>query len=198
VKCGYGKKWVVVGCETCEAECGGCDVQGCVDPRGCERKPPESTAQVYGEWDGGNSPIYNDRRREFNLMEEGKITEIEVGTTFWYMCSDRKYKTFEFATFFQRSKNRHLFLNCYSCYLFNPPISAALEQFKDISAVGEKQSRNNTFKYIVMECKNDPTGGSPYWDPNYDHLISPFPECITLPSKYFIFFIFMLLIYWKR
>ena len=91
VKCGYGKKWVVVGCETCEAECGGCEVQGCVDPRGCERTPPESTAEVYGEWDGGNTPIYNDRRREFNLMAEGKITEIEVGTTFWYMCNDRKY-----------------------------------------------------------------------------------------------------------
>ena len=48
-----------------------------------------------------------------------------------------------------------------------------------------------------MECKNDPTGGSPYWDPNYDHLISPFPECITL-RKYFIFLILMLLIYWKN
>jgi hypothetical protein len=124
VKCGYGKKWVVVGCETCEAECGGCDVQGCVDPRGCERKPPASTAQVYGEWDGGNSPIYNDRRREFNLMEEGKITEIEVGTTFWYMCSDRKYKTFILSPLLQKNNidtfvNVYYFTNTHAIYL-NP------------------------------------------------------------------------------
>ena len=31
-----------------------------------------------------------------------------------------------------------------------------------------------------MECKNDPTGGVPYWDPTYDHLIQPFPECVLL------------------
>ena len=64
-------------------------------------------------------------------------------------------------------------------------ISAVLEAFKDISIIGEEPSKNNTFKYIVMECKNDPTGGVPYWDPNYDHLISPFPECVTL-RKYYI------------
>ena len=35
-----------------------------------------------------------------------------------------------------------------------------------------------------MECKNDPTGGVPYWDPTYDHLIQPFPECVFL-REYF-------------
>ena len=71
---------------------------------------------------------------------------------------------------------------------FTMLISAVLEAFKDISdghIHGEEPSLNNTFKYIVMECKNDPTGGVPYWDPNYDHLISPFPECVTL-RKYYI------------
>ena len=89
VKCGYGKKWVVVGCESCAEECGGCDVQGCVDPRGCTF-PPLSTATIYGEYDGGGTSIANDRRREYNLMLQKKIEEIEVGTTFWYVCSDRK------------------------------------------------------------------------------------------------------------
>ena len=82
---------MVVGCESCNDTCGGCDVQGCVDPRGCSF-PPLSTAQIYGEYDGGGTDIYNDRRREFNLRAENKIMEIEVGTTFWYMCNDRKYQ----------------------------------------------------------------------------------------------------------
>ena len=91
VKCGYGKKWVVVGCETCDPSCGGCEVDGCVDPRGCTF-PPLSSANVYGEYDGGGTSISSDRRREFNLRAEKKIEEIEVGTTFWYMCNDRKYQ----------------------------------------------------------------------------------------------------------
>ena len=90
VKCGYGKKWVVIGCETCDESCGGCEVDGCVDPRGCS-EPPKSTVQIYGEYDGGGSPVPSDRRREYNLFQEKKIEEFEVGTTFWYMCSDRKY-----------------------------------------------------------------------------------------------------------
>ena len=89
VKCGYGKKWVVVGCESCDESCGGCDVEGCVDPRGCI-EPPKSNLKIYGEYDGGGSPVPSDRRREYNLYQEKKIEEFEVGTNFWYMCSDRK------------------------------------------------------------------------------------------------------------
>ena len=87
VKCGYGKKWVAVGCESCEESCGGCDVEGCVDPRGCT-EPPKSNLKIYGEYDGGGSPVPSDRRREYNLFQEKKIEEFEVGTKFWYMCSD--------------------------------------------------------------------------------------------------------------
>ena len=56
---------------------------------------------------------------------------------------------------------------------------ATLERFKDLSNI-EEASVNTTFKYIVMECKNDPSGGVPFWEPNYSHDISPFPECVTL------------------
>ena len=77
VKCGYGKKWEPA------------EVEGCVDPRGCSF-PPLSTKEIYGEYDGGGTSVRSDRRREYNLREEEKIEEIEVGTTFWYMCSDRK------------------------------------------------------------------------------------------------------------
>lgn len=75
VKCGYGKKWEPP------------EVEGCVDPRGCTF-PPLSTISIYAEYDGGGTSVRNDRSREFNLKEEGKIEEIEVGTDFWYQCND--------------------------------------------------------------------------------------------------------------
>ena len=77
VRCGKGKRWDPP------------EVTGCVDPRGCSF-PPLSTFQIYAEYDGGGTSVKNDRRREFNLKEEGKIEEIEVGTTFWYICQDGK------------------------------------------------------------------------------------------------------------
>merc|ERR1719322_2110608 len=85
---------VVVGCESCDESCGGCDVEGCVDPRGCT-EPPKSTDKIYGEYDGGGSPVPSDRRREYNLFQEKKIEEFEVGTTFWYMCSDPLIERFK-------------------------------------------------------------------------------------------------------
>ena len=66
----------------------------------------------------------------------------------------------------------------YLCTLY-AHFPATIERFRNVSAPGEP-NENNTNKYIVMECKNDPTGGAPYWDPLYDHKISPFPSCITL------------------
>ena len=65
-----------------------------------------------------------------------------------------------------------------------------MERFKNVDAIGKTPNENNTYKYITMECKNDPTGGVPYWDPTYDHLIQPFPECVFL-RKYFNEFIFL-------
>ena len=72
-----------------------------------------------------------------------------------------------------------------SVYIFLILISALLERFKDGELRGEPNI-NNTNKYIVMECKNDPTGGIPYWEPSYDHLIQPFPECIKLRKYIFL------------
>ena len=35
--------------------------------------------------------VWKNPDREYNLFQEKKIEEFEVGTEFWYMCSDRKY-----------------------------------------------------------------------------------------------------------
>ena len=72
--------------------------------------------------------------------------------------------------------------NCAS--LFND--LALMERFKQVDAIGKEFNENNTYKYITMECKNDPTGGVPYWDPTYDHLIQPFPECVILRKYSFM------------
>ena len=69
-------------------------------------------------------------------------------------------------------------------YLFS--YKALIERFKNVDAIGKEPNENNTYKYITMECKNDPTGGVPYWDPTYDHLIQPFPECVLLRKYSFI------------
>ena len=61
-----------------------------------------------------------------------------------------------------------------------------MERFKQVDAIGKEFNENNTYKYITMECKNDPTGGVPYWDPTYDHLIQPFPECVILRKYSFM------------
>ena len=65
-------------------------VPGCVDPRGCPF-PPTSTNAIYGEFDGGGTLDKYARRIEFNQMIEKQIDEIEVGTSFWYMCRDGEY-----------------------------------------------------------------------------------------------------------
>ena len=62
-----------------------------------------------------------------------------------------------------------------------------MERFKKDDYIGKEPNENNTKKYITMECKNDPSGGVPYWFPSYDHQIQPFPECVIL-RKYFINF----------
>ena len=61
--------------------------------------------------------------------------------------------------------------------------------FKNLSIVDEA-TRNTTIKYIVMECKNDPEGGNPFWEPNYSHDISPFPECVKF-RKYIVYYVYL-------
>ena len=50
--------------------------------------------------------------------------------------------------------------------------------------VGEP-NLNNTVRTIDMTCKNnrDPSA-PPFWDPPYDHLVNPFPECVFI-REYF-------------
>ena len=44
---------------------------------------------------------------------------------------------------------------------------------------------NNTARTIDLTCKNNPDPGAPpYWEPPYDHLINPFPECVYI-REYF-------------
>ena len=43
-------------------------------------------------------------------------------------------------------------------------------------------------KTIDMKCTQDPQGGAPSFQPFYDHLINPFPECVFFRKlAYFIF-----------
>ena len=36
--------------------------------------------------------------------------------------------------------------------------------------------------YITLTCVNAGAGGAPYWDPPYDNIITPFPDCLIVPS----------------
>ena len=44
-------------------------------------------------------------------------------------------------------------------------------------------TNGTTTQYIDLTCKNDDTGGAPYWVPPYDHDGNPFPKCVKL-GKY--------------
>ena len=39
---------------------------------------------------------------------------------------------------------------------------------------------------IDMKCTQDPQGGAPSFQPFYDHLINPFPECVFF-RKYSVY-----------
>ena len=39
---------------------------------------------------------------------------------------------------------------------------------------------NNTIDTIDLVCKNGANDAPPYWDPPYDHLVNPFPECVFI------------------
>ena len=39
---------------------------------------------------------------------------------------------------------------------------------------------NSTADTIDLVCKNGANDAPPYWDPPYDHLVNPFPECVVL------------------
>ena len=43
--------------------------------------------------------------------------------------------------------------------------------------IGTFKLGNTTQDFIDVTCKTDPTSNQPYFDPPYDHLNNPFPEC---------------------
>ena len=45
--------------------------------------------------------------------------------------------------------------------------------------VGEP-TENNTVRVIDLVCRNGLNDAPPFWDPPYDHLINPFPECVFI------------------
>ena len=45
---------------------------------------------------------------------------------------------------------------------------------------------NNTVNTIDLVCKNGANDAPPYWDPPYDHLVNPFPECVFLREYIFV------------
>ena len=51
--------------------------------------------------------------------------------------------------------------------------------------VGEP-TENNTVRVIDLVCRNGLNDAPPFWDPPYDHLINPFPECVFI-REYLLF-----------
>ena len=52
---------------------------------------------------------------------------------------------------------------------------------------GKIPSENNTVRVIDLTCRNNPDPGAPpFWDPPYDHLINPFPECVFIREYFFV------------
>ena len=50
---------------------------------------------------------------------------------------------------------------------------------------------NNTVDTIDLVCKNGANDAPPYWDPPYDHLVNPFPECVFLREYMFVFLLLL-------
>ena len=55
--------------------------------------------------------------------------------------------------------------------------------------VGEP-NLDNTVRTIDLVCRNGANDAPPFWDPPYDHLINPFPECVFIREYFFVLFVF--------
>jgi hypothetical protein len=52
---------------------------------------------------------------------------------------------------------------------------------------------NNYSSFLDMRCVNDENGGPPFWVPNFDHEINPFPPCENMREYLFQYFYFVIL-----
>ncbi len=56
---------------------------------------------------------------------------------------------------------------------------------------------NNYSSFLDMRCVNDENGGPPFWVPNFDHEINPFPPCENMREYLFQYFFIFYFASWK-